>query len=183
MFHKHHKVFRSQGGGDELENIELLTPLEHAELHAEVFLSGGPWFDNRHEGWKLFSKELREKVLAEQSKRRTELNFGRSLSEETKQKISTSRKGQKVPEETKQKISSSMTGEQNHMYRKKVSQETREKQSLSAKRRCNKETNKAFVERVKQKNSEKVTCPHCNKTGGAGGMKRHHFDNCKHKNG
>ncbi len=26
-----------------------------------------------------------------------------------------------------------------------------------------------------------VTCPYCNKTGGLGGMKRWHFDNCKNK--
>lgn len=26
-----------------------------------------------------------------------------------------------------------------------------------------------------------LTCPHCNKTGGANGMKRYHFDNCNHK--
>lgn len=27
----------------------------------------------------------------------------------------------------------------------------------------------------------KATCPHCGKTGGKGGMKRYHFDNCKHR--
>ena len=30
-------------------------------------------------------------------------------------------------------------------------------------------------------NKIQVTCPHCNKTGGATNMKRYHFDNCKKK--
>jgi hypothetical protein len=28
---------------------------------------------------------------------------------------------------------------------------------------------------------KKIICPYCNKIGGAGNMKRYHFDNCKHK--
>jgi hypothetical protein len=163
MFHKHHKVFRSQGGTDDPENLELLTPLEHAELHVEVFLSGGPWFDNRQEGWKLLSDDLREKVCLEQSRRRTELNSGRKWSEETKQKISVSRTGQTLSDEHKQKISDSLVGENNPMTGKLVTQETREKQRQAAKQR------------------PKVTCPHCQKTGSSNTMKRWHFENCRFK--
>lgn len=35
------------------------------------------------------------------------------------------------------------------------------------------------TEELKQKLRKLVTCPNCNKTGGLGGMSRHHFDNCK----
>ena len=31
------------------------------------------------------------------------------------------------------------------------------------------------------KKDKRVTCPHCNKEGGISGMKRYHFDNCKHQ--
>lgn len=31
----------------------------------------------------------------------------------------------------------------------------------------------------KHPNKQQVTCPHCNKTGGAVNMRRYHFDNCK----
>jgi hypothetical protein len=31
------------------------------------------------------------------------------------------------------------------------------------------------------KTDKRVTCPHCNKEGGISGMKRYHFDNCKHQ--
>ena len=31
------------------------------------------------------------------------------------------------------------------------------------------------------KKDKRVTCPHCNKEGGVSGMKRYHFDNCKHQ--
>lgn len=35
--------------------------------------------------------------------------------------------------------------------------------------------------RMKMKTHEKLICPHCGKSGGQGGMKRYHFDNCKEK--
>ena len=33
---------------------------------------------------------------------------------------------------------------------------------------------------LSQKNIPKVTCPNCGKTGGSGGMRRYHFNYCKH---
>ena len=37
---------------------------------------------------------------------------------------------------------------------------------------------KALSKRNSLMNKQQVTCPHCNKTGGLGGMQVHHFDNC-----
>jgi hypothetical protein len=34
---------------------------------------------------------------------------------------------------------------------------------------------------IKSGPQDKICCPHCNKVGGTGNMKRYHFDNCKHK--
>lgn len=82
-----------------------------------------------------------------------ELNhmFGKSLTEEHKQKISNALAGvgvgRKLSKEHCQKISESKTGEKHPMFGKK--------QTL-------------------------VTCPHCGKSGGRT-MARWHFDNCKEK--
>ena len=54
-------------------------------------------------------------------------------------------------------------GENNPMYGKTLSEETRRKLS---------ETRKGISQ-------PKITCPHCMKTGGISSMKRYHFDNCK----
>lgn len=67
--HKHHILPRALGGGDDPENITILDAIEHAELHAKEFLSGGIQFDFRHEGWPYLPKELRDACRAERSRR------------------------------------------------------------------------------------------------------------------
>jgi len=77
---------------------------------------------------------------------------GRIHLEETKKKIGLAHKNKIVSDETKQKLSERAIGD-----------EWKEKQSSSA------------------KNRKQVTCPHCNKIGHPGNMKRWHFGNCKLK--
>ena len=62
--------------------------------------------------------------------------FGKTLSKETKQKLSEARKGEKNhmygkthSKETKQKLSEAMTGEKNPNYGKPLSKETKQKMS------------------------------------------------------
>ena len=74
--HQHHIVFRCQGGTDDPGNLIDLDFIDHAELHAKEFLAGGPWFDFRHEGWPYLNKELREAVLVETGRRRSESQRG-----------------------------------------------------------------------------------------------------------
>jgi hypothetical protein len=71
-FHKHHIVYRSQGGSDEISNLSILSPYDHALLHALDFLEGGPSFDFRHEAWPLLPEEIKVKVTGEKSRRLTE---------------------------------------------------------------------------------------------------------------
>jgi len=78
-------------------------------------------------------------------------NFGKKASSKSKQKMSDSHKGKLKSEEHKRKISESMKGNKNAMYGKKRRNYTQ----------------------------KTITCPHCGKTGGQGGMKRYHFDKCK----
>ena len=171
--HKHHIIPRHLGGGDEVENIELLDPVAHAELHALRFIEGQDrWFDCRHEGWTLLdprlqlevkqkmgeinsqnsgenhgsygknihseefkqrrSKEMtgpgnpmfgverpdsRERCLKDPPSRRPGAReklraaaLGRTVSEETKQKISDSTKGKPKSKEMREKLSASLKG-------------------------------------------------------------------------
>lgn len=79
------------------------------------------------------------------------------VSEETRQKISNSNKGQKRSEETKLKISLGGLG-------KKLSEETKLKISAASKIRIYPKTG---------------PCPHCGKTVRSAAYKRFHGDNCK----
>ena len=67
--HKHHIIYRSQGGSDNASNLSILSPYDHALLHAFDFLEGGSDFDFRHEAWPLIPKELKIKIRKEKSNR------------------------------------------------------------------------------------------------------------------
>ena len=61
--HQHHKQPKSREGSDDPSNLEEIDFIEHAIWHANDFLSGGPRFDFRHEGWPYLPKNLAEAVL------------------------------------------------------------------------------------------------------------------------
>lgn len=61
-------------------------------------------------------------------------NKGKLISEEQRRKVSEFHKGKITSEETKKKMSEAAMGEKNHMYGKKISEETRQKKIKSAKR-------------------------------------------------
>ena len=65
--HLHHLNYKCRGGDDYPENVEEVGFIEHAKIHAEEFLLGGPQFDFRHEGWPLLEEYLREAVIEEHS--------------------------------------------------------------------------------------------------------------------
>ena len=66
--HKHHVIPRHKGGEDSTENLILLDPVAHAELHALRFLEGEDvWFCAMQEGWALLDPELQEKVRQKMS--------------------------------------------------------------------------------------------------------------------
>lgn len=110
---------------------------------------------------------------------------GHKLSEAHRKKLSQAFKG--IP---KPGTANAMRGN-NHNKGKKFSEESRAK--CSAARMGNKnrlgvkhsdEIKKLISERtsaaLKGIPKKTIVCPHCNKTGGAGNMKRYHFDYCKH---
>ena len=138
MRHKHHKVATSRGGPDEDWNFEDLSEYDHTFTHALDFVlfESAPRFDFRLPAWPLLPTDLQEAVLAETSRRMSE----RVVSEETKSKISDSRKGQTpankggtMSQEQKEKISQSRKGTPAHNKGKKMSSEQKEQisQTLS----------------------------------------------------
>jgi group I intron endonuclease len=79
---------------------------------------------------------------------------GKKLSEESKQKMSESRRGKKLSEETRQKLSESLTGENHPNYGKNHSEETKQKISEALKGENNHFYGKNHTEEAKQKISE-----------------------------
>jgi len=101
---------------------------------------------------------------------------GKILSEETRQKISKAQKGKYVDETIRKKISKSLKLLYENGYTANMTgchtKESRQKSS---------DSQKGKPAHNKGMPSAQLTCPHCNKTGGAGGMGKYHFDKCKYK--
>ena len=79
-------------------------------------------------------------------------------SEETKQRMSESRKGIRLSEETKQKMSESHKGKNNPLYGKHLSEETKQKMSESKKGKNHPLYGKHHSKETKLKLSKKVIC-------------------------
>lgn len=92
--------------------------------------------------------------------------------EKSKQKMSETHTGKKLSEEHKQRISNAV---------KNPSEETRRKISEAHMGKITSEKTKRKIGKANSKPQKKITCPYCNKTGGAPNMKRYHFNNCKHE--
>jgi hypothetical protein len=123
------------------------------------------------ENQKQIARELgfknKGRVHTEVSRKRIAAGLkGRKHSEETKKKIGIKHKGKVLSASTKEKIRVSRSGSVD-------SEDTKLKKSDAAKR-LNKD-----MGLMRDKNYQKVKCPHCGKTGGINGMKRFHFSKCK----
>jgi len=106
------------------------------------------------------------------------------MSEEAREKIRQSKLGKARDEETKRKISESkkgtQVGENNPMYGKTHSNETRRKQSEAAKRRkYSAETIEKRAAKIRGKKRPTRTCPHCGSTVAVNTYARWHGANCR----
>ena len=104
---------------------------------------------------------------------------------EARAKISASKTGKKRPafsDEWKQRLSESSSGENNSMYGKTHSEETRKKMSAKATgRKQSAETIKKKADALRGTTRPKKQCPHCNKMIAVNTYPRWHGDNCKLK--
>lgn len=142
---------------------------------------------------KLSVANTGKKQTPETRNKRSTSNKGKHhfpKSEETKNKISNSLAGRKrgpMPEETKNKIGDAnrghITGPQSEETKRKksISMMGKNKGKISPKKGIQRSESERKNISDSIKESLKITCPHCNKTGLAGCMTRWHFDNCKNK--
>ena len=115
----------------------------------------------------------------------SEARIGVALTEEHKKKLSVSLSGRKRSAEQRKTISESYfssAAKQQHlkdMHENKkgipLSAEHKKKLSEAVKGKKISEENRLKLCKPKQK----LTCPHCNLTGGSSQLKRYHFDKCK----
>lgn len=140
---------------EELNEAEVyfIWLLKNSEFESYNITNGGEGFRGKH----------RPDTIEKFSKQRK----GRPRSEEAKKSTSETLKGVPKTEQHSKRISEGMkklfTDKSNHPWTgRKHRPET-----LSKMKKIN-----------KGKIHPKVTCPHCNKTGGSNAMKRYHFDNC-----
>lgn len=111
---------------------------------------GGSFKGRKH------SKESIDKIKVARSKQ--------IITQEHRRNIGLAHLGMKRSPETCRRISESNKG-------KTLTEEFKKKLSKAAKARS--------IHGNTGKKNEILTCPHCGKSGGASGMKRWHFDNCK----
>jgi hypothetical protein len=167
------------GGTDEASNIKEITIKEHAEEHYKLWKHYGYWQDEV--AWRALSGQI-------------------SCEEATKEATSRARKGIALSQEWKDKISSSLSGKKHsaiHVEKQRLSHkghkrtlETRKKISIARAGKLLSEEHKNNIRlsvnlkdcKEKQSSAKRkiITCPHCNKSG-CGPMYRWHFDNCKEK--
>ena len=126
--HKHHIIPVHMGGSDDPSNMIDLTVEEHAEEHRKLYEAYGRWQDylawcglsgrmnkeeiirykisKTHKGKKLSEEHI--KILVEKGKKLTGNNnpmFGKTLSLESRKKISEANKNKIISEETRKKMS------------------------------------------------------------------------------
>jgi len=100
--------------------------------------------------------------------------FGKPRPDDVREKISDKNKGMRTGQDNHmwgRPCTYKMTDEEKNRWKENISEATKGKPKSE-------EMKKKLSATVTGKKKATVTCPHCNKTGGQGNMKRYHFDNC-----
>lgn len=167
---RHHIIPKSLGGEDTTDNLVWLTANEHLEVHLLL----PDMVDIVEHKRKMFSAAVRMCNPQSRTQQRTFGDDYASIRAEAARLHSDFMKGKN-------------TGNKNPFYGKTHSEESKALISKGGKGQKRTEETRANLSTSKMgdKNParETVTCPHCNKTGMAGGMRKHHFDHCKKKRG
>jgi len=154
----HHIIPRSLGGTDDADNLVSLTAKEHYLCHL-----------------------LLPKMLEGENKYKMLCAIHRMAFSNQKQRVKVpSRVYERVRQEKAAMHSKLFSGKRNPFYGKTHSPEVIEKIKEARARQVEKQGS-VMTEEARRKLREKLTCPHCGKTGGKSIMKRWHMDNCKYK--
>jgi len=188
---RHHIIPKSLGGGNTKENIVALSAKEHFIVHLLLTEMCKDKTDRRKMRYAL--KRMMGNRQSPQVWTSGQYNIariknhkallGRKFTEEHKQKIAESNKGQKRSKEARQKMSDiakKRTGDKNPFYGKTHKKETKEKISKA-------NTGKIQSEEIKlrksmiMKNKPKIKCEYCNRDFDAGNYKKSHGEKCRMK--
>lgn len=237
---KHHIIPQSLGGNDHPDNLVLLTAREHFICHRlltkitigrdkakMVFALNGMLSSNKFQSRHISQSKTYEKIRRDFATEMSILHSGKTLSSETRSKISNAKKGKisgmkgkTHTKETKEILSNHAKNNYDILFSpdtiskrrqsrsgyihtdetkikigignkgktQTVTDETKEKISQTLKEKYNNAehhlTGKPSWNKGKSGykcKSNIVTCPHCGKIGGSGGMRRFHFDHCTEK--
>lgn len=164
---RHHIIPKSFGGSNEDSNLVWLTASEHLEAHILLTKMLEPETANSR---KMFAAAVR--MLNPQSK--------------TQQRILD--KGyddirNKCAQLHSEFMKIKHKGIHNPFFNKKHTEESKHKISLGGKGLKRNDTTRQnlSVSKMGDKNPARqlVKCPHCDKEGMSGGMRKHHFEHCK----
>ncbi len=181
---RHHIVPKSMGGRDAETNIVRLTAREHYMAH---------WLLYKIHNTRSMSAAWHMMTVGGKGRRYTSHSFKYNREANAKT-MSESMKGNKQSEATIEKRAAKLRGvplSQSHkdsirdgLKGSKQSPTTLEKLSkIRAGKRMSADTKRKISEANKGMKIiySEVKCPHCDKIGRGGAMKRYHFDNCKDK--
>lgn len=164
---RHHIIPKSLGGNNDCQNLVWLTAEEHLEVHLLLV----KMVDEKESQRKMHSAAVR--MCNPQSKNQQRLHNQNDFTELRKESALLHSEYMKVKH----------AGNKNPFHNKTHTEESKKLISLGG--RGLKRSEQTRKNLSKSKMGEKnpatriVTCPHCNKTGKAGGMLKHHFDHCK----
>ena len=194
----HHIMPRSLGGSDKPENLVDLTAREHFICHwlltkmytgvARLKMINAMYMmraesPNQKRYETKITARIYENIRKEYSEYISKLNKGRvqPLHEKAKQIAAiTGRKRNPFSEEWRANLSAVHKGENNGMYGKTHSEETRQKISERAKKRKNTpESNEKRAAYHRGRVRPKIQCPHCNQMIAVNTYPRWHGPNCR----
>ena len=179
----HHKMLnalrmmRAEKQGQQRYNTKITARVyenikqEYAKLQSETFKGKGNGFYG-----KTHTPEAKEKIRQK--------NLGNKLTPEQHARLVANTTGKKKPpitEEHRAKLSVAKQGENNNMWGKTQSDDTRKK--IGDKLRGRKQTEEEKLVRSLAnmgKKRKKLLCPHCDQLVAVNGYARWHGDNCRH---
>lgn len=165
---RHHVIPKSLGGTDNEDNLVWLTAAEHLQIHLLLV----KMVDNKESIRKMHAAAIR--MCNPQSKTQKRI-FDKKYDDIRKEAA------RLHSEYMKEKHK----GSKNPFFNKKHTEESKKLISLGGKglKRTAQTRKNLSLSKMGNKNPSTVivTCPHCNKVGKAGGMRKHHFDHCKLK--
>lgn len=200
---KHHIIPKSLGGDNSNDNIVKLTAREHFICHwlltkmlsdgkeqwKMLYAFGAFLQKNKSQDRVIITGRKYEILKRAGSEARSNFNkgnkyaLGHKQSPESIQKRRESLVGYVKSDESKEKQSNTMKSKyqhQDYIHKGKTYEEIYGAEEAEKKKE--KLRGKKGPRSNPTKKHDLVTCPHCGKTGGAGNMRRYHFDNCAFQN-